>query len=52
MRKNYDGLFCPDCGTSQTHKKGIRIVKGGEKIQQHQCTVCGRTFSEKYVANW
>jgi len=48
-KKNYAGMPCVDCGSKETHKTGVRTLKGGLKLQRRQCTNCGRTWSDKYT---
>lgn len=37
---------CPNCGSTELRKFGMVLLSGGTKKQRHQCTICGRTFSD------
>ncbi len=37
---------CPNCGSNEIRKYGVAILSGGTKKQRHQCTKCGRTFTD------
>ena len=38
---------CPNCGSTELRKYGMAILSGGMKKQRHQCTKCGRTFTDE-----
>lgn len=41
---------CPNCGSTHTHKKGIRHYKN-YSAQRYQCQDCGKVFSVKIEEN-
>ena len=40
--------ICPDCGSSHTKKKAIRLTKNGESRRRWDCKECSRRFT----TNW
>lgn len=41
-------LKCPQCSSSKVGTRGWRSNSDGSQVQQHQCNICGRRFSDKY----
>lgn len=42
---NNNPLACPECGGTNTHKRGFMYTRGG-KFQRYQCTDCGNWFKD------
>jgi integrase len=40
-------LSCPQCGSKQYYKAGLRYLSNGEAVQRHLCRGCGYRFSER-----
>jgi len=40
---------CPECGSNQLYKDGLRCVGTGRTVQRWLCRACSRRFSESYV---